>query len=39
VLSDKKRAATTLKLPVVTAIGAGTVEALQIPALRDAVLA
>ena len=39
VLSDKKRAATTLKLPVVTTIGAGAVEALPITALRDAVLA
>ena len=39
VLSDKKRAAATLKLPVVTTIGAGAVEALPITALRDAVLA
>ena len=39
VLSDKKRAATTLKLPVVTAVGAGAVEAVAIEALRDAVLA
>jgi 3-dehydroquinate synthetase len=39
VLSDKKRAATTMKLPVVTAVGAGAVEALAITALRDAVLA
>ncbi|MDB5219720.1 MAG: 3-dehydroquinate synthase [Myxococcaceae bacterium] len=39
VLSDKKRAATTLKLPVVTSIGAGAVEPLAITALRDAVLA
>lgn len=38
VLSDKKRAATTLKLPVVTAAGAGSVARLEIEALRDAVL-
>jgi shikimate kinase / 3-dehydroquinate synthase len=38
VLSDKKRAATTLKLPVVTAAGAGFVARIEIDALRDAVL-
>lgn len=38
VLSDKKRAATTLKLPVVTAEGAGAVEAVGIEAFRSAVL-
>jgi shikimate kinase/3-dehydroquinate synthase len=38
VLSDKKRAATTLKLPVVTAVGAGTVQVVEIDALRRAVL-
>ncbi len=37
VLSDKKRATTTLKLPVVTAAGAGVVAPLSIDALRDAV--
>ena len=38
VLSDKKRAATTLKLPVVTTVGAGAVESVEIEALRAAVL-
>jgi shikimate kinase/3-dehydroquinate synthase len=38
VLSDKKRAATTLKLPVVTAAGDGFVERVEIDALRAAVL-
>lgn len=38
VLSDKKRAATHLKLPVVTASGAGSVARVAIDELRDAVL-
>ena len=38
VLSDKKRVATTLKLPVVTTIGAGSVARVPIEALRDAVV-
>ncbi|MDB4933386.1 MAG: 3-dehydroquinate synthase [Labilithrix sp.] len=38
VLSDKKRASTTLKLPVVTGAGAGAVERLEIEALRRAVI-
>jgi 3-dehydroquinate synthetase len=38
VLSDKKRAASTLKLPVVTAVGAGAVLRIEIEALREAVL-
>jgi shikimate kinase/3-dehydroquinate synthase len=38
VLSDKKRAAATLKLPVVTAVGAGTVKTVEIDALRGALL-
>jgi shikimate kinase / 3-dehydroquinate synthase len=37
VLSDKKRAATTLKLPIVTAIGSGAVRTVEIDVLRDAV--
>ena len=39
VLSDKKRAASTMKLPVVTAAGAGAVSRIEIEALRDAVFA
>lgn len=39
VLSDKKRAATTLKLPVVTAAGSGTVANVGIDAFMTAVLA
>ena len=38
VMSDKKRAATTVKLPVVTAPGAGSVERIELAALRDALL-
>jgi shikimate kinase / 3-dehydroquinate synthase len=38
VLSDKKRVATTLKLPVVTTIGEGSVARLAIEALHDAVV-
>ena len=38
VLSDKKRASTTLKLPVVTAAGAGAVVPIAIDALRDAIV-
>jgi 3-dehydroquinate synthetase len=38
VLADKKRAAKTLKLPVVTRAGAGAVERVDLEALRDAVL-
>ena len=38
VLSDKKRVATTLKLPVVTSIGAGSVARLGIDELRFAVV-
>jgi len=39
VLSDKKRASTTLKLPIVTAAGCGTVAKVGIDALMRAVLA
>jgi shikimate kinase/3-dehydroquinate synthase len=38
VLSDKKRAASTLKLPVVTEVGAGAVLRIEIEALREAVV-
>jgi shikimate kinase/3-dehydroquinate synthase len=38
VLSDKKRVATTLKLPVVTSIGAGSVARMAIDALRAAIV-
>lgn len=38
VLSDKKRASTTLKLPIVTAPGSGTVAKVGIDALMGAVL-
>jgi shikimate kinase / 3-dehydroquinate synthase len=38
VLSDKKRASTTLKLPVVTAGGSGVVSKVGLDALREAVL-
>jgi shikimate kinase/3-dehydroquinate synthase len=38
VLSDKKRVSTTLKLPVVSAIGQGAVTRLTIDALRSAVV-
>ena len=38
VMSDKKRAATTLKLPVVTAVGAGSVARIEIDAFRRAVV-
>ncbi len=38
ILSDKKRAATTLKLPVVTGAGKGSVARIEISALRDALL-
>jgi shikimate kinase/3-dehydroquinate synthase len=38
VLSDKKRAAATMKLPVVAAIGSATVEKIAIEALRGAVV-
>lgn len=38
VLSDKKRSATTVKLPVVTAVGRGAVSRLELEALRRAVL-
>jgi shikimate kinase/3-dehydroquinate synthase len=38
VLSDKKRAATTLKLPVVTGAGRGAVAKVEIDALRAATL-
>jgi len=38
VLSDKKRAATTLKLPIVSVIGAGSVARLPIDALRNALV-
>ena len=39
VLSDKKRASTKLKLPVVTGEGRGDVVSISLDALRDALLA
>ncbi len=38
VLSDKKRTSTTLRLPIVTSIGAGSVARLPIAELHDAVV-
>jgi shikimate kinase/3-dehydroquinate synthase len=38
VMSDKKRAATTVKLPVVTSPGHGAVARVELAALRDALL-
>lgn len=38
VLSDKKRAAATLKLPVVTTVGSGSVATIAMTALRNAVV-
>ncbi|MCL2776902.1 MAG: 3-dehydroquinate synthase [Polyangiaceae bacterium] len=39
VLADKKRAASTIKVPAVTGAGQGAVHAIEIKALADAVLA
>ena len=39
VMSDKKRAATTVKLPVVTGPGRGSVARVELAVLRDALLA